>query len=413
MNGYNYNGGYDSVAMNQHEQYAEPDTMMMGQEGVGAGNGMVGGQSLDDIVNQSAKTIRRQSMPQQQHSYSSNPGQAEGDMRRVSMMEYNGASPAGPMNHYGYDQNAMMDQSGIMPGASPAHTIQNHPRRSQSRRESQDELGLNTGYNGAHPGYHAMMQPPYAASPAHTQGAVDLGMNSPYIDPNLGMPMDYGVQQVPHSAMGGDAMNMNMQMYNQPQFSNSAVSSPMHQQAPPQNIPNVPRSTVQDQGGNSGMNTQYGNHTTHSGSSTARNLSRSNSLHVNPVPSPAHSATPNSQPASNGPHPPPAPRDGNNNGFKGQPQHPKPGSKDDRGMGDNRNQKYDGLNGPFPVDPANYNPNNQGFAWEAPEGGWPSTMVGRPHMQSSYKNAYSSTGFDMLGVLVCSRAVPDIPALAD
>lgn len=27
-------------------------------------------------------------------------------------------------------------------------------------------------------------------------------------------------------------------------------------------------------------------------------------------------------------------------------------------------------------------------------------MINRPHMQSAYKNAYSSTGFDMLGVLV-------------
>ena len=68
---------------------------------------------------------------------------------------------------------------------------------------------------------------------------------------------------------------------------------------------------------------------------------------------------------------------------------------------------------PNPVngyDPAKYNPNNQGFAWETPEGGWPSTMVGRPHLQSGYKNAYSSTGFDMLGVLmrVATRPNPEI-----
>ena len=66
-------------------------------------------------------------------------------------------------------------------------------------------------------------------------------------------------------------------------------------------------------------------------------------------------------------------------------------------------QDYKPRGQEFIVDPSKYNPNNQGFDWEEGEGGWPSTMVNRPHMQSSYKNAYSSTGFDMLGVLVSIR----------
>ncbi|GIZ37891.1 hypothetical protein CKM354_000132100 [Cercospora kikuchii] len=54
--------------------------------------------------------------------------------------------------------------------------------------------------------------------------------------------------------------------------------------------------------------------------------------------------------------------------------------------------------------------NNQNFPWDMPEGGWPSTMTGKPHTQSVYKNAYSSTGFDMLGVLmrVATRPNPEI-----
>ena len=96
-------------------------------------------------------------------------------------------------------------------------------------------------------------------------------------------------------------------------------------------------------------------------------------------------------------------------GFQAQPQHPAPGSRHDVGMHNasrqeiamaNSSQSYDGVNGPVPVNASEYNPNNQGFKWEVPEGGWPSTMVGKPHNQTSYKNAYSSTGFDMLGVLV-------------
>jgi len=111
-------------------------------------------------------------------------------------------------------------------------------------------------------------------------------------------------------------------------------------------------------------------------------------------------SAPIKQPEPSGEQPPSQ----HHSGYPGQPQHPEPGSAEDRGMG-NTNRRYDGINGPYPVDPADYNPNNQGFAWEPAPGGWPSTMVGRPHMQSSYKNAYSSTGFDMLGVLVGSVPV--------
>lgn len=90
-------------------------------------------------------------------------------------------------------------------------------------------------------------------------------------------------------------------------------------------------------------------------------------------------------------------------GFAAQPQHPQPGSREDRGMGrqiPNSTVMYDGINGPVPVNIANYNPNIRGFDWQPEEGGWPSTMIGRPHMQTAYKNAYSSSGFDMLGVVV-------------
>ncbi|KAK3069611.1 hypothetical protein LTR53_011917 [Teratosphaeriaceae sp. CCFEE 6253] len=432
MNGYNYNGGYDPAAMGQAEQYAEPDTMMMGQGG--AGHGLVGGQSLDDIMIHNASAIRRQSMPQQ-YGGGDQAQAPQHDMRRVSMMDYSGAPPAGTMNHYGYDQNASLDQNGMMSAPSPAHAAQIHPRRrttwaenlphgtegtyeagsisasgaghaSLSRQGSGDDMNLTTNYGHPHQGYNQLManSSSYATQPAHTHHAVDMAVNSPYIDPNMGIPMDYGVPHHPNGPLGGDAMNAHM--YSQPPFSNSVSSSPLHQ-IQQHGPPSMPRPPMQDPGGNSSMAQQFGKRTSQSGSSTARVLSRSHSMHTNDMPSPAPSGTPTSQPVSNAQAPPVSHA---NNGFPGQPQHPQPGSAEDRGMGGSKKQKYDGLNGPYPVDPANYNPNNQGLPWEPSEGGWPSTMVGKPHMQSSYKNAYSSTGFDMLGVLmrVASRPDPEI-----
>jgi hypothetical protein len=394
MNGYAYPSGYDPNGMP-----ADPHSMdvMMAQGGQD-GTGMT---SLEDIVSQNSKVIRRQSMPQ---GYGANPPQVDTDMRRISMLDYSGASPAPPMNGYGYDPNGGMDHQNNMMGSSTSHPGPQH-RNGQSRRDSNENLAINTTFGGTSQ-YNGPLMPPNTAfaSPAHPQNGLDLGMNSPYVDPNLSMTMDFTLDPNMGGAMGNDSMSMNL--YNQPQFSNSVVNSPVHATAQ-HATPNAVRApSSQDfSGGSSGMNTQYNGHGSNSGGSTVRALSRAQSMHQMHEASPSN-ATPSSRPAPTAQ----TEQAGNTpSGFRGQPQHPQPGSSQDRGVWrESRNgtqSQYDGVTGPVPVNPQNYNPNNQGFAWDTPEGGWPSTMVGRPHMQSNYKNAYSSTGFDMLGVLVCILSV--------
>jgi hypothetical protein len=386
MNGYSYNGAYDGSNMDQGEQGNGDDMMMMGQDGMGGG--MMGGQSLDEIVNQNAKAMRRQSMPQQ---YGGTPHNME-DMRRISMMEYGSESPAAQLGQFQFGANPAMNQAAMMSGSGTPG--QNQPQRPQARRQSQGSLALNTAFGNQAPNFNAVMSANagFQQSP-HPQSGFDVSMESPYMDSGLGMAIDYNIDQNLGGASAGDMGQMNM--YSQAQFSQPVMASPMPHSGS-QNTPHATQAPSQDPGGGSGMNTQYSNHT-HSSGSTARHLSRSQSLHVPDMQSPAHSGgiTPMSQP-----RPTPTPNHANV-GFQGQPQNPTPGSANDRGMG-NASNVYDGVNGPVPVNANNYNPNSQGFNWEAPEGGWPSTMVNRPHMHTSYKNAYSSTGFDMLGVLVGS-----------
>lgn len=461
MNGFQFgNGTYDAGGMSQDGQPDMSDMMMMGQEGMGGSMG--GGQSLDDIVNQNAKIVRRTSMPQQQqqqHMGGSQYGNFEGGgIRRVSsMMEFNGGSPAGPMTGYPFEPslnvNQGMNQNGGMSGGvTPTQASQ---LRNQPRRQSAGELALNTGFANTPQGYAAMMAATHSAyaSPAHPSSGLDVDMNSPFIDPSLGMGMDYNLDQTGmNNSMGTGVDSMQMNMYAQPQFNQQMSTSSMHSGLP-QAMPSSQRgSSSQDSGGggtgSGGMSARSGNTP-----SAHMNLSRSHSMHQSSAsPHPQQSKTPRStsysqsqsqsqgqsqnQSQSHGqsshqnfqqgqgsqqhnmqPKPPylEDPRHqrnyqedrqhnnqygGRNGGFKGQPQNPQPGSKQDRGMGQS-GDATDGLNGPLPIDIRNYNPNNQGFKWEPMEGGWPSTMVGRPHMQSAYKNAYSSTGFDMLGVLVC------------
>lgn len=377
--------------MGQDGQSDDNGNMIMGQSGM-SGN-MVGGQSLDEIVSMNAKAMRRQSMP---HQFGGNQNTMPTDMRRISMMDYGSGSPAGSMGNFHFDPNAGISQGGMM--SEDVVTTQGQGQQgNHTPRQSQGDLSLNTSFANAAQNYNAMMAPNTYQSPAQHQTNFDMTMSSPYIDSGMNMQMDYNVDQNLGNSTAGDATQMNM--YQQPQFTQTIMSSPMH--------PSGSRSAhstsgqQQDAGGPSSMSSSYAG-TSHGSKNTMQNASRAQSLHVADSTSPHHSGdvTPMSQPSAG------AQREYSHGGFSGQPQHPRPGSVQDRGMqrsmpsNQNVSQVYDGVNGPLPVNASNYNPNNQGFDWSAGEQGWPSTMVGRPHMQTSYKNAYSSSGFDMLGVLV-------------
>lgn len=390
----NGNGNMQQQQKQRQQQNGQAQRNNMGQMMIQRQEGnmrpaLVGGQSLDDIVSQNAKVIRRQSQYGQNGA-----GNGDMDMGRISgMMEF-GGSPTGPLGNYQFDPSSNLDQTGLM--GSNTTQSQSQQRSNQSRRTSSD-LNLNTNFGTASQGYNTMMPSGNSAyaSPAQAQG-LDMGMESPYIDSSMGMNMDFNTDQGMGNAMGNDSMNM--PLYNQPQFNQGMMSSPMHPNTEG-GTPNAGRGTMQDPGGGD-MNSQFGN-SGGSSTNTIRGLSRSHSMNM-PDPgsagnTPQHQQLSAQAKSTSNPYA--------HTGFQRQPQYPQPGSMHDKGMHQPR-QNFDGINGPLPgVNPSNYNPNNQGFPWETPEGGWPSTMVGRPHMNSVYKNAYSSTGFDMLGVLVSDRAL--------
>ncbi|KAK4549276.1 hypothetical protein LTR36_007735 [Oleoguttula mirabilis] len=387
MNGYSYNAGYGANVLDNSQQYGGQDTMMIGQDAMG--NGMGGGQSLDEIVNQNADTIRRQSMSQQ---YGASMGNVDATTRRISMMDYGSGSPATPMASFGFDASAGMDRNGVMAGASTTHTSQLLERRrqsqAQSRRQSGEHLALDTNFPSTTQSYGAML-PPVSAFISHSHPQNGMELTSPYLDRNIGMPMD---------TLGAHMSDepMNMDVYNQPRFSNSMISSPMHPNPPHSTPISATRGPVHDTAGGSILNMRYGSQSGNSSGSTVRGtLSRSHSLQTPDAPTPTKASTPTNEPVTAT-----QPQQPSNSDPPRQPQHAHSGSRQDRGMHIGSSAPYDGINGPTPITSGSYNPNNQGFAWEAPEGGWPSTMSGKPHMQSIYKNAYSSTGFDMLGVLM-------------
>jgi len=528
MNGYQYGeAGYDGNGMTQDGQQDmlnQQNMMMMGQGNMnGAGDGgAAGGQSLDEIVNMNSmnanlnpKLIRRQSMPQGYQTATPNQSSNfNASLRRMnSMMEFNGSrSPAEAMGSYAFNPGMNTNQNGSLSGnTTPA---QNTQVPLQNRRQSgNNELNLNTNFSNPPPNYASLMAASTSyASPAHQSG-LDMDMNSPYLDPSLGMQMDYSLDQNDMSNdmsamsgnmggnmgnamgnnmgnlgnamgnnmgnmgnmsnsinmannmganmggsmsgnmagnmsqgmnngmnngmgngmgnlsanmgnmnnmstsgsmsgnmstsmgnnMGSSADDMQMPMHSQAQYNQNLGTSPMHPGTPQGRPVGPPRLASQT----SASGSQHGSKSQRP--SLLHQLSRTQSSQSYAVPSPQHNATANTSDSQQHKRQQQDRQQHSNAGFQGQIQNPQPGSKQDRGMG-NVADNFDGVNGPLPLKPSQYNPNNQNFPW-VPEGGaWPSTMVNKPHMQSAYKNAYSSTGFDMLGVLmrVATRPNPEI-----
>lgn len=394
MNGFSYNGGYDQNGMPQEGDVSANEMMMLGQDGMGGMSNKPGGQSLDDIVNQNAKVIRRQSMPQG-FGTTQNALDAAG-MSGMSMGEFGGGINAGQLSNFNFDPNAVLNHTGMMPDNSSS--VQNPQQGDFGSRASNNDLALQTTFSGSNSAYSNIMQHPSSAyaSPAHATSAMDMNMNNSFVDAGLAAQMDLSVDH-DMGNFGNDQMNMGL--YNTAQYGDSTMASPMHNDHSKSTPTSVHGRGYE--GGNgvaSGMNSQYGGgRSDHS--SIAQHNSRQQQTHHRPdVASPLRTELTSQGAGMNTPMS--ASRQHANSGFTAQPQR-RTSAPNQAG----ESQKFNGVNRTPNVDPSNYNPNNQGLDWKQPEGGWPSTMIGRPHMQSAFKNIYSSTGFDMLGVLVSASRV--------
>lgn len=306
------------------------------------------GQSLDSIVAQNDKTNRRRSMP----VYAMNSQMQAGspDSRRLSMMNF-GNPNTGTMDNYqfGMGPEGMM-QNNVFPQSTAG--MQHESGRST-------DLAINTHFPGQTSSFSAMAaQGPAYASPMHPKGSMDLDM-SPY--PNsmsMGMDMD--------DSLG--MMQTEMRMFPPNQFSTQMMDSPINQDFiapnptqdsgtpamhPPDLLSNRTLSNTPDtRSGASGFPSRANSHDQSLRSESEQRSSSS-------VPTRMSLAPLNQQ----------------------QPI------------------ALDAAQD-LPQEAANKQLQDFKLPWSAPPGGFPSTMHSRPHMKTQFKNAYSSTGFDMLGVLV-------------
>jgi hypothetical protein len=305
----------------------------------GSNNFMGDGQSLDDIVLQNEKANRRQSMP----VFGGAQMQiGSPDSRRLSMLQFGDGSN---MDDFQFD--------GGMAGMLRSGTFPRTQGEIENERVSNSDLAINTQFSNTNSPYSNM---PAYASPMHPSATLDMDMTSPYS--NMTMPLDDSLM------MGSNDMNM----FPNTQFNASMINSPVTQDftglpsgAPQNSNPSMPppdqyrslSSSVTPDALSKGI--------------TQTDSQEQNSLRSTSRPQSEQQSSSNSVPTQ---------------------------------MVNSSLKKQEPIAQPTGLDLPLKSFDQMKFPWSVPSGGFPSTKGSKPHMQTQFKNAYSSTGFDMLGVLV-------------
>jgi hypothetical protein len=330
---------------------------MMAMSGDAMDYGMVGEQSLDEIVTQNDKSSRRKSMP----VYGGVPMQmGTADPRRMSMMDFNDGS--GNLNNFQFNyQTGAADMDGMM-RAGPSYS--SNPDDLPTDRGPGADLAINTQFPTQNSAFPNMQTTGSSyASPLHPNLSMDMDMDLTSPFPNaMSMPLD---MNDPSLAIMGTDMNM----FPNAQFTPQMMDSPINQDftAPiPAPLPETINTAIRpvDQFGTASITT------TSDAPPPIHSRAGSQDQSVSRSISRTHSDSKTTPQSTQGHISPPDPT----------------------------NQKtiqmtahQDGTADTFA---------QLKFPWTVPTGGFPSTMTSNPHMNTQFKNAYSSTGFDMLGVLV-------------
>lgn len=203
------------------DQPGSGDSVMnvMGQDDMNPN--MVGGHSLDDIVNQNSKTLRRQSVPV--HYGTGRPSEMETDMRRVSMLEFSGAAP-GQLDQFQFDPSTAAPNMDSM--MSVGDVFARRASAYQRRRPSAGDLSLDTRLHNPQANYSNMVPPDSYASPLVPSTGLDVGINSPYVSSGLAMNMD---MTDPSLGMMNPGDGTPVQMFSQAQFASPMMGSPITQ----------------------------------------------------------------------------------------------------------------------------------------------------------------------------------------
>ena len=237
MNGY-YQKPYSAEDLQTMTDLGNHDAMMSLMMGNGLdASAMVGGQTLDDIISMNNKELQRRRSFHQSQSYGLNRGSL--DPRRSSMMEF-GSGNNGDLAGFQFDPSPNPPTEGLQRPANIAQRRMDGQRA--RRRESVEDLALNTHYQNVGSGYSPLTSSsPYPHHSLHHSNSMPLDISAEYMSNGLMMDMDYSAAGL-NRASTGDMMPMNM--YTPTAFAPNMSSSPMQQ-----NLSNSTSGLAQDPSG--------------------------------------------------------------------------------------------------------------------------------------------------------------------
>lgn len=304
-------------------------------------------------------------MPVYAHSNNRNqPMDMSPESRRLSMMNF--GDPNGNQDFQFDVQTAGMED---MMRNNPS--FPRNPTDMQHNRSSANDLGLNTQFQQQNSPFSTMAGPGSAyASPLHPTAQLDMDLGTFPNNMSMGMDMDESLNMMPND----------MNLFSNNQFNTSMMASPVAQEfIGPMPAPNQDNVSSMQRPAHFKRPSMSNTPDARSGSSVpSRTTSQDqNSMRSNSRPNLDQQSSKNNVPTQ-------------------------------MSLASLKKQQ------PIALDPAQDIPEQtmkqlSDFkqSWTPPAGGFPSTMHSNPHMKTQFKNAYSATGFDMLGVLMRVATRPD------
>lgn len=211
---------------------------IMGSNGMDT-SGMIGGHTLDEIISQNNKELllRRRSY-NHMNSYGSSEASQDHDPRRTSMMEF-GSGNNSDLEGFQFDPAPNRTAPGVhRPGNIAQRRLDSQTAR---RRESNETLALNTHFQNVSSNYSPIpSSSPYSQSLNHSD-SLSLDMTGNYLPNTMLMGLSYSGSGMDHDENGDVAP---MAMYQPGNFATNVTSSPLQQ-----NMTNSLRGPGQDPGG--------------------------------------------------------------------------------------------------------------------------------------------------------------------
>jgi len=216
---------------------------MMGLMGPGSLDpSLVGAQTLDDLIIQNNKELQRRRTYHQNH-YAPQRITTDNDPRRSSMLEFRSGTGS-ELDGFQFDPSPVHTSPTSHPhgGGIAQRRMESQQAQRQESAESIGSIGLNTQFQDlGDPSFGGLTSSPVYHQSLNPADSMNLDVTGSYVTQNMGLGMNY-VGNGLNQGRNGDVAPMNL--FSQGNYSSSLTTSPIHQ-----HLSSSIRGSPQDPGG--------------------------------------------------------------------------------------------------------------------------------------------------------------------